>query len=120
MNTAESRSTPATKQLRATDRTGFGGRSSRFWSVLSAFLFVPAALAVGVLTLASERAGRCMTYGEQCGSPLPGGLFVWGVGVGGVACVVALVAPAVRVRRVALIAQLLAEGVALMVILSYA
>jgi hypothetical protein len=120
MNTTESRSTPATKETRATDRTGFGGRSSRFWSVLSAVLFVPATLAVGVLTLASEQAGRCVTYGEQCGSSLPGWLFVWGVGVGGVACVVALAAPAVRVRRVALIAQLLAECVALMVILSYA
>ncbi|MFG3532984.1 hypothetical protein ACGF8B_40750 [Streptomyces sp. NPDC047917] len=120
MNTAESRSTPATKERRATDRTGFGGRSSRFWSFLAAVLFVPAALAVGLLALSSERAGRCLTYGEQCGSSLPGTLFVWNVGVSGVACVVALVAPAVRVRRVALIAQLLAECVALIVILSYA
>ncbi|MFF3690308.1 hypothetical protein [Streptomyces sp. NPDC002187] len=120
MNTTESRSTPATKEMRATERAGFGGRSSRFWSVLAAVLFVPAAPAAGVLTLASERAGRCMTYGEQCGSSLPGWLFVWGVALGGVACVVALAAPAVRVRRVALIAQLLAECVALMVILSYA
>ncbi|MCX5115343.1 hypothetical protein OOK13_44345 [Streptomyces sp. NBC_00378] len=120
MNTTESRPTLATKEMRATDRTGFGGRSSRFWSFLSAVLFVPAALTVGVLTLSSERAGRCLTYGERCGPSLPGGLFVWGVGVGGVACAVALVAPAVRVRRMALIAQLLAECLALIVILSYA
>ncbi|MCX4852000.1 hypothetical protein [Streptomyces sp. NBC_00893] len=120
MNTTESRSTPATKEIRATNRTGFGGRSSRFWSFLSAIVFVPAALAVGVLTLSSERAGRCLTYGEQCGSSLPVALFVWGVGVGGVACVVAMVAPAVRVRRIALIAQLLAECLALIVIFSYA
>ncbi|MBT2408566.1 MULTISPECIES: hypothetical protein [unclassified Streptomyces] len=111
---------PATEEMRAADRTGFGGRSSRFWSFLAAALFVPAALAASVLTLSSERAGRCVTYGEQCGSPLPGELFVWGVGVGAMACVIALVTPAARIRRVALIAQLLAECLALMVILSYA
>jgi hypothetical protein len=107
MNTTAPRSKPAV------DRT-------RFLSVLSAAFFVPAALAVGVLTLASERASRCLTYGEECGSSLPGWLFAWGVGLGGVACVVALAAPAVRVRRVAFIAQLLAECAALVVILSHA
>lgn len=101
---------PATEEF--TDRT-------RFRSVLSALLFVPAALVLGLLTLTSERAGRCLTYGEGCGSSLPGWLFTWSLGLGAVACVVALAASAVRVRRIALVAQLLAEGAALMVILSH-
>ncbi|MEU0146375.1 hypothetical protein ABZ119_10500 [Streptomyces sp. NPDC006288] len=72
---------PATEEL--TDR-------ARFRSVLSALLFVPAALVLGLLTLTSERAGRCLTYGEGCGSSLPGWLFTWSLGLGAVACVVAL------------------------------
>ncbi|MFG2985946.1 hypothetical protein ACGFYQ_32660 [Streptomyces sp. NPDC048258] len=98
-----------------------GGRDrSRFWSVLSAALFVPAALAAGLLTLSSERASRCVTYGEQCNTGLPGWLFAWGVGLGAVAFVVVLAAPALRVRQTALAAQLLAECTALLVILSHA
>ncbi|MBM7439034.1 hypothetical protein [Streptomyces sp. HB132] len=96
----------------ATDRT-------RFRSILSAVLFLPAALVVGVLTLSSETAGRCLTYGEACGSPLPGWLFTCGISLGAVACVVVLVALEARVRRIALAVQLLAEVTALTVILSH-
>ncbi|MEU1483652.1 hypothetical protein [Streptomyces sp. NPDC005752] len=96
----------------ATDRT-------RFRSILSAVLFLPAALVAGFLTLSSETAGRCLTYGEECGTPLPGWLFTCGLGVGAVACVVVLVAIEVRTRRVAFAAQLLAEVTALVVILSH-
>ncbi|MFC5170386.1 hypothetical protein [Streptomyces mutomycini] len=102
---------PATEEVK--DRT-------RFRSVLAAILFVPAALVTGVLTLSSERAGRCLTYGEGCGQPLPGWLFTCGLGLAVVACTVALAASTVRVRRNALAAQLLAEVTALVVILSHA
>ncbi|MFE6847136.1 hypothetical protein [Streptomyces sp. NPDC057686] len=51
--------------------------------------------------------------------PLPGWMFVWSAGLGAVAFIVALAAPALRVRRVALGVQLLAEGTALLVILSH-
>jgi hypothetical protein len=87
---------------------------------VAAFLFVPAAVAVGVLTLASERASRCVTYGERCAPSLPGWLFEWSAGVGTLALLVAVAAPAVRMRQAALAAQVLAEGTALLVILSHA
>lgn len=93
---------------------------TRLWATLSAVLFVPALLATGALTLASERASRCLTYGEQCVSALPGWLFTWSAWAGAVAFAVALAAPLVRVRQVALAAQVLAEGTALLVILSHA
>lgn len=96
-----------------------GRDRSRFWSFLCAVLFVPAALAAGVLALASERASRCLTYGEQCAPGLPDWLFTWGVGLGAIACVIALAAPVARVRQVALAAQVLAECAALLVILSH-
>ncbi|MEW1636057.1 hypothetical protein AB0469_18500 [Streptomyces sp. NPDC093801] len=93
---------------------------TRIRAVVAALLFLPAAAVAGVLTLASERASRCVTYGEQCASGLPGWLFGWGAGLGVVALVVALAAPAVRIRRVALAVQLLAECAALLVIVSHA
>ncbi|WP_234344434.1 hypothetical protein [Streptomyces sp. WM6372] len=83
-------------------------------------MFVPAVLAAGVVVLSSERAARCLTYGEECTAGLPGVLFGWAAGLGAVAFVVALAAPVGRVRQVALAAQLLAECAALLVVLSYA
>ncbi|MFE3187177.1 hypothetical protein ACFXKR_41045 [Streptomyces violascens] len=70
--------------------------------------------------MTSTRASRCMTYGEQCAPGLPEWLFDWGVGLGAAAFVVALAAPVVRVRQVALTVQILAECAALCVILSHA
>lgn len=102
---------PATEEVR--DRT-------RFRSVLAAILFLPAALVTGLLTLSTERAGRCLTYGEGCGEALPGWLFTCGLAVAVVACTVVLAALTVRVRRIAFVAQLLAEATALVVILSHA
>ncbi|MFJ5222847.1 hypothetical protein [Streptomyces sp. NPDC088400] len=93
---------------------------TRLWAAVAAFLFVPAAVATGILTLASEQASRCMTYGEQCAPGLPGWLFEWSAALGAVALLVALVAPAVRVRQAALAVQVLAEATALVVILSHA
>ncbi|MFJ9736564.1 hypothetical protein [Streptomyces sp. NPDC101166] len=93
---------------------------TRLWAALAALLFLPAAAAAGVLTLASERASRCVTYGEQCASGLPGWLFDWGAGIGAVALLIAVAAPDVRIRRAALAVQVLAECTALLVIVSYA
>ncbi|MEU6220501.1 hypothetical protein ABZ845_23735 [Streptomyces sp. NPDC047022] len=93
---------------------------SRFWSMLFAVLFLPAALVAWVLSLASERASRCVTYGEQCTGGLPAWLFDVGVGLGAVACVIALAAPTLRVRQVAVAVQVQLEFVALVVILSHA
>ncbi|MEU9087800.1 hypothetical protein [Streptomyces sp. NPDC048357] len=97
-----------------------GRDRTRLWSVLSAALFIPAALAAGILALSSPAASRCVTYGEQCTSGLPGSLFLWSVSVGVVAFAAALAAPAGRLRQAALAAQLLAECTGLLVILSYA
>ncbi|MGW6923658.1 hypothetical protein ACWGA9_20670 [Streptomyces sp. NPDC054950] len=115
MNASTSAAVPAppVQSASPTDRT-------RRWAAVAALLFVPAAVATGVLTLASERAGRCLTYGERCSPGLPGWLFEWSAGVGAVAFLVAVAAPAVRVRRAALSAQALAEVTALLVILSHA
>lgn len=93
---------------------------TRIWAVVAAVLFLPAAAVAGVLTLASERASRCVTYGEQCAPGLPGWLFGWGAGLGVVALVVAVAAPALRIRRAALAVQVLAECTALLVIVSHA
>ncbi|MFE3558350.1 hypothetical protein ACFXKW_26340 [Streptomyces sp. NPDC059193] len=93
---------------------------TRLWAALAALLFVPGMLTAGVLTLASESASRCVTYGERCTPGLPAWLFECGVGVGAVALVVALAAHAVRVRQAALAVQVLAECTALLVILSHA
>ncbi|MER6256927.1 hypothetical protein ABT224_36870 [Streptomyces sp. NPDC001584] len=96
-----------------TDRT-------RLWAAVAAFLFVPAAVVAGILTLASEQASRCVTYGEQCTPGLPDWLFGWSAGLGAVALLVALAAPALRVRQAALAVQIFAEATALVVILSHA
>ncbi|MFE9635829.1 hypothetical protein [Streptomyces sp. NPDC006463] len=92
---------------------------SRLWSGLSAALFPAAVLAAVMLLLSSVRVSGCVTYGVQCTRGLPGWLFVWSAGLGALAFVVALAAPALRVRQTALGVQLLAECTALLVILSY-
>uniref|UniRef100_A0AAU2VJ51 Uncharacterized protein n=1 Tax=Streptomyces sp. NBC_00008 TaxID=2903610 RepID=A0AAU2VJ51_9ACTN len=94
---------------------------TRLWAVVAALLFVPAAVAAGVLALSSELSSRCVTYGEPCDQEgLPNWVFAWGAGVGAVALLVALAAPTVRVRQAALAAQVLAEGTALLAVLSHA
>lgn len=93
----------------------------RSWSAICASLFVPAALAAGMLTLSSEHGTSCMMYGGQgCGPHVPPWLFPWGIGIAAVAFLAAVAAPAARVRRLALGAQIAAESAALLVILGYA
>ncbi|MFE5208757.1 hypothetical protein [Streptomyces sp. NPDC056600] len=93
---------------------------SRSCSVLVAVLFAPAALAAGALTLTSERAARCLTYGEGCSPALPDQLFPWSLGLAATACLVALAAPVAQLRRGALAVQVVAECTALLAILSHA
>ncbi|MFI6055853.1 hypothetical protein ACIBCO_37980 [Streptomyces violascens] len=93
---------------------------SRVWSSVSALLFLPAALVAFILTLTTERAGRCLTYGEGCAKGFPEWLFNWSLGLGVVAFIAAVAAPRLRVRQAALTVQVLAEATALMVILSHA
>ncbi|MFF3068937.1 hypothetical protein ACFVSN_02030 [Kitasatospora sp. NPDC057904] len=112
MNATLPAETTASRPSPGRDRT-------RRRAVLSAILFVPAILAANLLALSSERASLCIAYGEQCGEGLlPAWLIGWGAGLAAVAFLVALVAPAARVRRVALAAQIVAETMALLVILS--
>ncbi|MCK8678326.1 hypothetical protein [Streptomyces lichenis] len=93
---------------------------TRLAAVLAGVLFVPGAAGTGLLTLASEGASRCLTYGEQCAPGLPWWLFGWSAGLGGGALLLALAGPAVRIRQAALAVQVLAECFALLVILSHA
>lgn len=113
MNATVHSSTPPAQAASRKDR-------SRFWSILCAALFAPAALASGMLTLASERASHCLTYGEQCTPGLPDWLFNFSLGLGVVACFIALIASAARMRHMALTIQIFAECTALLVILSHA
>ncbi|MEU9086205.1 hypothetical protein [Streptomyces sp. NPDC048357] len=112
MNATASTATAPVRVAGAKDR-------SRFWSGLSAALFPGAVVAAVILLLSSVRVSGCVTYGVQCTRGLPGRLFLWSVGLAVVALVVALAAPALRVRQAALCVQLLAECTALLVILSY-
>ncbi|MBV6700314.1 hypothetical protein KV557_24945 [Kitasatospora aureofaciens] len=110
----------ATSPAKAPPAQASSGRDrTRLRAVLCAALFVPATLAAVLLTLSSERASYCLTYGEQCDSGLPEWLFGWGAGLGAAALLVTLAAPAARVRKIALAAQIVAEGMALLVILSH-
>ncbi|MFE7133698.1 hypothetical protein ACFVIM_22870 [Streptomyces sp. NPDC057638] len=90
---------------------------TRWGSLLTTGLFLPAALAVLAVAYSSESAARCLGYGEECGWQPPGGMFTWGLGVSLVACATVLVAPAVRVRYAALAVQLLAQGTVLVAVL---
>lgn len=113
MNTASTSAIPP-------DRATLPGRDrSRLWAGLAAALFPAACLAAGVLLLSSVQVSGCITHGVQCTKGLPGWLFVWSAGIGAVAFIVALAAPARQVRQAALTTQLLAECTALLVILSY-
>lgn len=94
---------------------------TRLWATLAALLFVPPIALIEILILTSERAGLCIAYGEQCAtSGLPDWMFEWSVRAAPVALLGALVAPVIRMRRVALAAQLLAEGTALLFLFSHA
>ena len=109
----------ATAQSPKPTATSTTSDQTRRWANLSGALFIPAVLVVGLLTLATDRATICVMY-DECGPSLPGWLFTWGTALVFAGWLVALAAPWVRVRRVAFLVQLLAECMAVMVIVSYA
>ncbi|MFE2329807.1 hypothetical protein ACFXD5_38910 [Streptomyces sp. NPDC059385] len=104
--------TPSPAPAGAKDRT-------RLWAGLSAGLFPVAFVGAVLLLLSSVRVSGCVTYGVECTRGLPGWLFLWSAGAAGVAFLVAVAAPRLRVRQWALGAQLLAECTAILVVLSY-
>ncbi|MFD7559336.1 MULTISPECIES: hypothetical protein [unclassified Streptomyces] len=109
---------PIPAQAQAPAPAGAGDRT-RLWAGVSAGLFPVAFVGAVVLLLSSVRVSGCVTYGVECTRGLPGWLFLWSAGAAGVAFLVALAAPRLRVRQWALGAQLLAECTAILVILSY-
>ncbi|MFC8505483.1 hypothetical protein ACFU3J_32420 [Streptomyces sp. NPDC057411] len=93
------------------------GRAVRIWALVSAGLLVPATILAGLLALSADSAGRCVGYGEGCGSN-PGWMYAGSLAVAAVAFVGALVAPRERIRRAALAAQVVAELVFLLMIVT--
>lgn len=93
------------------------GRAVRIWALVSAGLLVPATVLAGILALSADDAGRCVGYGENCGSN-PGWLYAGSLAVAAVAFVVALAAPREQVRRAALAAQVVAELVFLLMVVT--
>ncbi|WP_329384012.1 hypothetical protein [Streptomyces sp. NBC_01716] len=92
-------------------------RRLRKLATISAFSIVPASILAALLALTGERAGRCITYGENCGSN-PGWLYQGSLLLAGVAWLTVLVVPRNAVSRSALGVQLAAEGAFLMAVVT--
>ncbi|MFF9471833.1 hypothetical protein ACF1E9_04255 [Streptomyces roseolus] len=88
-----------------------GARALRRGALWAGLLFLPATVFVWIAAVATERGGRCLTYGT-CGD-VPGGLFQATLVVAGVAWLAALTtpggAPPSRVRWAALWTLIAAE-----------
>ncbi|MFD9614855.1 hypothetical protein ACFWWS_36355 [Streptomyces sp. NPDC059083] len=84
------------------------GRRLRKLSLIGAALLVPATVCAGVVALASENAGRCLTYGEGCGST-PGHPYLLSLAAAAVSFAVVQGADRTVVGRTALGIQLGAE-----------
>ncbi|MEV7571014.1 hypothetical protein [Streptomyces tanashiensis] len=97
--------------------SGADGRRLRKLSLIWAALFVPATVLAGVVALAAENAGRCLTYGEGCGST-PGHPYAVSLAVAAVAFAVAQGAARGGVRRAAFGIQLGAEFVFLTLVMT--
>ncbi|MER8042837.1 hypothetical protein [Streptomyces sp. NPDC094032] len=93
------------------------GRRVRVWALVSAGLLVPATVLSGILALSADNAGRCVGYAEDCGSN-PGWMYAGSLVLAAVALVVALAAPREPVRRAALAAQVAAELVFLLMVVT--
>ncbi|MEU8762022.1 hypothetical protein [Streptomyces sp. NPDC048659] len=90
-------------------------RRIHVWALVSAGLLVPATILAGILALTAENAGRCVGYGEECGSN-PGWLYTVSLVVALVGLVVALAASRERVRLLAFRVQVAAELVFLLLV----
>lgn len=92
-------------------------RRLRKWATIWALSLLPATLLAGVLALSAENAGRCIGYGENCGST-PGWLYSGSLLTGGLAWLTVLLVPRDAARRTAFWIQLAAEGVFLTAVVS--
>lgn len=92
-------------------------RRLRKWATIAAFSLIPATLLAVVLALTAENAGRCITYGENCGST-PGWLYSGSLLLAGAAWLAVLCVPRDAVRRTALGLQLAAEATFLVTVVS--
>ncbi|MFG2975741.1 hypothetical protein ACGFYY_22540 [Streptomyces sp. NPDC048331] len=89
----------------------------RWHSGLAALLFLPTLLVAKILTLATDKGGRCFVNDTDC-VPFPAAAFGALLAAVVVSFVVATAAP-VRVGRVALAAQLSLELVAFTLVLAF-
>ncbi|MFI1714146.1 hypothetical protein ACIGW4_09435 [Streptomyces sp. NPDC053513] len=85
-------------------------RRLRRLSLIWAALLVPTTVFAGLLALTAENAGRCITYGESCGST-PGYPYAVSLAVAAVAFVTAQAASRPTVARTAFRVQFGAEAV---------
>ncbi|WP_369144346.1 hypothetical protein [Streptomyces sp. R44] len=92
-------------------------RRLRKRSVIGAGLFVPATVLAGIAALTTENAGRCVEYGEGCGST-PGSVYVVILALAAVAFVAAQSTERGTVRRAAFWTQLGAELVFLLLVMT--
>ncbi|WP_052499102.1 hypothetical protein [Streptomyces vietnamensis] len=93
------------------------GARLRKRSLIGAGLFVPATVLAGIVALTAENAGRCITYGEGCGST-PGYPYVVSLVLAAVAFAIAQGADRATVRRAAVWTQLGAEFVFLLLVMT--
>ncbi|MEV4425316.1 hypothetical protein ACIGN6_26025 [Streptomyces sp. NPDC053792] len=92
-------------------------RRLRKLSLIWAGLFVPATLLAGLVALTAENAGRCLTYGEGCGST-PGYPYVASLVLAAVAFATAQGAARTPVAKAAFRVQLGAEAVFLTLVMT--
>ncbi|MFF0474227.1 hypothetical protein [Streptomyces sp. NPDC004284] len=92
-----------------------GGRRLRKLSLIWAALFVPATVLAGIVALMAENAGRCIEYGDGCGST-PGYAYVVSLALAAVAFAITQGADRGTVRRAAFWTQLGAECVFLVLV----
>ncbi|MFF8377054.1 hypothetical protein ACF07V_13090 [Streptomyces sp. NPDC015661] len=93
------------------------GRRLRKRSLIWAGLFVPATVLAGIVALTAENAGRCLGYGEGCGST-PGYAYVVSLVPAAVAFGIAQGATRLTVGRTAFRVQLGAEAVFLTLVMT--
>ncbi|MFF8955413.1 hypothetical protein [Streptomyces sp. NPDC014894] len=97
------------------EAAGWTADRIRLWSFVCAVLLAPAAWAASFLSLVSATASRCLTYGEQCPSPVPDLLLWTPLTAAGIAFLTVLLLPertrhAGTARLAAFTAQLVAEA----------
>ncbi|WP_225801969.1 hypothetical protein [Streptomyces sp. NK15101] len=93
------------------------GRRLRKLSLIWAALLVPATVLAGLVALTAENAGRCIAYGDGCGST-PGHPYVASLVLAALAFALAQGTPRTAVGRVAFRVQFGAEAVFLTLVMT--